>query len=230
MRQPIKLQESIPPNEPASDEVFAAILRNFDYSSDPLNVKIEKILTAGDWTREHISFDSGDGKRIELLLYLPDSKASRHRTMIYWPSSLAVLLPSLDNFSLHVKFMLRSGWAVAMPVFEQTFHRGDGKFTSTSTVAGRDLLIRQVREMRRSIDYLETRPDLDTGALAYYGFSWGGTLGPIALAAEPRLKVAILNQAGLYGGRNYDVDLAHYLPRVTQPVLQFNGRFDTTFP
>jgi pimeloyl-ACP methyl ester carboxylesterase len=149
--------------------------------------------------------------------------------MFYWPSALAKLLTSLDDYRLPLDFMLRSGWAVAMPVFERTFHRGDGRFVPYSTIAGRDLTIRHIREMRRAIDYLETRPDMDTESLAYYGFSWGGAMGPIALTAEPRLKVAILNQAGVSDTRHYDIDMAHYLPRVRQPVLQFNGRFDTNF-
>lgn len=100
---------------------------------------------------------------------------------------------------------------------------------STQTVVGRDLLIRQVREMRRTIDYLETRADMDTESLVYYGFSWGAINGPLALTAETRIKVGIFNQAGLDGGRQEDIKVVHYLPRVKQPVLQFNGRYDTNF-
>jgi hypothetical protein len=229
LRRPVVPQAPVQANEIASDEVFEALLRNFDYSSDPLNAKIEETLEIENTAVQRISLDSGDGQRSELLLYLPDTDTSRHRTLVYWPSSLAIMMTSLENFSLHVSFMLRSGWAVAMPIFERTFHRGSGQFPSTRTIAGRDLAVRHVRELRRIIDYLETRPDLDTDSLAYYGFSWGGSQGPLALATEPRLKVAILNQAGLRSGHFYDIDPVHYLPRVNQPVLQFNGRFDTNF-
>jgi formylglycine-generating enzyme required for sulfatase activity len=229
LRQPVQPKDKIEVIAAASDEAFAAMLRNFDYSSDPLNASIDDTISIRNWTRQQISFDRGDGERIELLLYLPDSNASRHRVMIFWPSALAKLLASLDDFRLHLDFMLRAGWAVAMPVFEQTFHRGDGRFVSYRAVSGRDLTIRHVREMRRAIDYLETRPDMDTESLAFYGFSWGAALGPIALTAEPRLKVAILNQAGVSNSRHYDITISHYLPRVRQPVLQFNGRFDTNF-
>ncbi len=229
LRRPVAPRAPVQANETASEEVFEALLRNFDYSSDPLNARIEETLSIENTAVQRISLDSGDGQRSELLLYLPDTDTSRHRTLVYWPSSLAIMMKSLDNFSLHVSFMVRSGWAVAMPIFERTFHRGNGQFPSRRTIAGRDLAVRHVRELRRIIDYLETRPDLDTASLAYYGFSWGGTQGPLALAAEPRLKVGILNQAGLRSGRVYDIDPVHYLPRVKQPVLQFNGRFDTNF-
>lgn len=229
LRKPLKPWAATPLIEPASDEVFAAMLRNYEDSSAPLNARIDETVNIRNRNRQRISFDRGDGERIELLLYLPDSDASRHPAMIFWPSSLAIVLTSLDNYRMHLDFMLNSGWAVALPIFEGTFHRGNGQYTSTTTIAGRDLTIRQVREFRRAIDYLETRPDMDTEALAFCGFSWGGVAGPIALAVESRIKVAILNQAGIFAGRNYDIDLAHYLPRVHQPVLQFNGRFDTNF-
>ena len=80
-----------------------------------------------------------------------------------------------------------------------------------------------------AIDYLEDRQDIDSEALAFYGFSWGGRLGPIALAVEPRLKVGVLNQAGLQHLKTPETSVLNYLPRVKVPVLQCNGRYDTDF-
>ena len=37
-----------------------------------------------------------------------------------------------------------------------------------------DSLRRLVNDLRRTIDYLQTRNDLNTGAIGYYGLSWGG--------------------------------------------------------
>jgi hypothetical protein len=229
------LQQAVNPDEkpvittPASDEVFAAFLSNFDQGVEPLNASIDGLESAGQWTRQRISFDRGDGERIDLLLYLPDSDAGRNPVMLFWPSSLARMLTSLDNYRMPLDFLLRNGWAVALPVLEATYYRDRAPAARASAVARRDQFIRQVREMRRTIDYLETRPDLDTGKLGFYGFSWGGGVGPIMLAVEPRLKVGVLNQAGYWVGSSYDIDLAHYLPRVRQPVLQFNGYFDETY-
>lgn len=229
------LERAIEPEEPLevpapmSDEAFTAVLRNFEQSPAPLNATVDGVESMVEWDRQHISLDSGEGQRTELLLYLPHGTGGRHRTVIYWPSSLAVSLTSLDQFHLPVEFMLRAGWAVAMPIFEGTFHRGTGQFLSPLTVAGRDRLIRQVREMRRVLDYLEARPDIDRDSFVYYGYSWGGYLGPMALTVEPRLKVGILNQAGLVHPGFADLHPINYLHRVRQPVLQFNGRYDTNF-
>lgn len=69
------------------------------------------------------------------------------------------------------------------------------------------------------------------GAIAgYYGVSWGGLIGPIALAVEPRIKVAVLNSGGYYVTRpsRPEVDAANYAPRVRIPVLMVNGAYDNT--
>jgi dienelactone hydrolase len=49
----------------------------------------------------------------------------------------------------------------------------------------------QANDLQRSIDYLETRGDIDT-KLAFFGISWGGIQGSIMLALEERFQVAVL--------------------------------------
>lgn len=44
----------------------------------------------------------------------------------------------------------------------------------------RDLTIQQVRDLRRSIDYLEAREDVDPDRLAYLGVSFGARLASIS--------------------------------------------------
>lgn len=83
----------------------------------------------------------------------------------------------------------------------------------------------------RTIDYLETRQDLDTTKLGYFGVSWGGMLVGLMPAAEPRLKPAVLLVAGLSQNPVLpEADPFNFLPRITIPVLMLNGRFDHFFP
>jgi eukaryotic-like serine/threonine-protein kinase len=83
----------------------------------------------------------------------------------------------------------------------------------------------------RTLDYLGTRTDMDTTRLAYLGFSWGGRLGGIILATEPRFDAAVLTVAGLnFRPAQPEVDDINYMPRVHTPVLMLNGRHDNTFP
>jgi dipeptidyl aminopeptidase/acylaminoacyl peptidase len=87
-----------------------------------------------------------------------------------------------------------------------------------------------IKDFRRSIDYLETRPDIDNSKLGYYGFSWGGLMGGIIPAVEDRLKVNILIVGGLRGKSLPEIDQINYLPRIKIPTLMLNGKYDFTFP
>jgi len=216
--------------EAASDEAFASILRNYEYSTAPMNASVDESTLIRGFIRHRISFDIDEGgDRMHLYLYLPDEGDARRPVMYYMASAHAFYLTSIEEFRLHLDFMLKRGWAVVVPVLDHMFERGTGIPSAPTGIEYRDQFVRWMREIRRSLDYLEARADLDMDTLAYYGFSWGGRLGAAALAIEPRFEVGILNQAGIGLLRHYDTLEEHYLPRVTQPVLQFNGRFDSDF-
>ncbi len=147
-------------------------------------------------------------------------------------------MASVDQLRLQLDFAVKNGRAVAFPIYKGTFERRLPEPPSWETVAGRDLTIQMIKDLRRSIDYLETREDIDAETLAYYGHSGGGVRGALALAVEPRLRVGILNQAGfpiqagrpIGPGQPPETDVINFLPRVDVPVLQLNGEFDTGFP
>ncbi len=230
------LRDDLPPAEkmfvgrPVSDDVYTAFRNNFDYDPAPLNAIVEATEKVGPWTREFVTFDASYGsERVGLYLYLPDNKNSRHQAVFWWGGMGMQFVESIDTFRTPLDFVLKNGRAVAVPVLKGTFSRRVSEPVSWETLAGRDLAIQQVKDMRRVIDYLETRPDIDADAIAYFGFSWGGRLGAIALAVEERLKVGILDQTGLQHLEVPEINVVNYLPRVKVPVLQFNGIYDTDF-
>lgn len=230
LRMPVTASEGVTVADPVSDEVFAAYQNLFDYDQGPLNAATEEKLTERYWTRERITIASGTADvRMPIYLYMPNRGPSRHQVILYWPTTGALILDSIDQLMFQLDFVLKNGRAVAFPVLDGTFERRQTGFPDWRTVAGRDLVIRQMRDLRRTIDYLESRADIDANAVAFYGFSWGGRLGPIAMAVEPRIKVGVLNQAGLQHPLMPETSALNYLPRVTVPVLQFNGRYDTDF-
>jgi dienelactone hydrolase len=57
-------------------------------------------------------------------------------------------------------------------------------------------MIQRGKEIRRTIDYLETRPDIDASRVAFYGISLGAQMGPMFLAIEPRFKTGVLFSGG----------------------------------
>jgi cephalosporin-C deacetylase-like acetyl esterase len=88
------------------------------------------------------------------------------------------------------------------------------------------------KDLGRSIDYLETRPDIDKSRLAYLGVSQGSAYGVILAALERRLKTVVFLDGGLFQQLVpvSGVDQIDFAPRLTRPVLMINGRFDATFP
>ena len=88
-----------------------------------------------------------------------------------------------------------------------------------------------MKDLSRTIDYLETRGDLNAGALGYYGVSWGAAHAVRVVAVEDRIKAAVFVDGGLqpYSFERPERDPVHYLPRITIPVLMLNGRYDSRF-
>jgi dienelactone hydrolase len=87
------------------------------------------------------------------------------------------------------------------------------------------------KDLSRSIDYLETRDDIDSERIAYYGMSWGATLGPLMLAVEGRLDAGVFVVGGIpHSEVPRSFDTALYAQRVKAPVLMVNGREDVFLP
>jgi len=132
-----------------------------------------------------------------------------------------------------IDFILKSGRAVLWPLYKGTYERGDDLkwyFPDTST-SYRDHVIQCSKDLSRSIDYLESRPDIDRNKLGFYGYSWGACMGGILPALEDRFKVSVLMGAGFYLQKaRPEVDQTNFAPRVTIPTLMVDGRYDLTFP
>ena len=229
-RREIELFAPLPIPDPVSDEVFTALMSDFEYDKGELNAQIEEESESRYWTRQRISFDGEAGEdRTIVYLYLPHGNRSRHQTILFWPGASTQVTESVDDMKFSLDFLLRNGRAVALPVMKGMFERRLIPRPDWTTHSGRNIAIDEVREFRRVIDYLETRQDIQADNLGYYGHSWGGRMGAIVLTVEPRLKAGVLNQAGINAGDNHDINVVHYLPHVLVPVLHFSGLFDTDF-
>ena len=129
---------------------------------------------------------------------------------------------------------MRSGRAVLYPIYKSAFERGDGYSPFNPTTTWNDhkehILIWR-KELGRSIDYLETRSDIDCERLCYYGSSWGSLMAPVYLAVEKRFKTGVLILGGLPTWEwPAEIDAINFAPRITIPILMLNGKYDYMFP
>src|SRR5439155_9316384 len=116
--------------------------------------------------------------------------------------------------------------------YKSHYERGDElkDDVPNSTALYRDHVIDWSKDLGRTIDYIETRKDLDHEKLAYYGVDTGAYLGNILPSLEKRIKVLVLAGGGFYLGKKLpEVDEINFAPRVTAPTLMINGRYDFFF-
>ncbi len=220
---------------PVSDDVFAFFLRQFHYDRAPLDAKViaDQPFMAGRWQTIELAAAYG-GERMQAHLFLPARGRPPYQTVILFPGSLALHNRSFTLAEVQrVDWIVKSGRALLLPIYKATYERGD-EMTSDypePTAFYKDHVIMWARDLGRAIDYVETRPDLDAGRIAYFGTSWGGMLGAILPAVEKRIRANVLYVAGLSFQRPLpEVDAVHYVTRVTQPTLMLNGELDFFFP
>jgi len=222
---------------PVDEATFRAFVALYDYDHTPLNAKVvARDSSNADWVREEVEFDvPGDSIRMAALIFLPRRVAPPFQTVVLYPASDALFLPDRRAPSMsYADYYVRSGRALVYPIYEHTYGRGpslEGDDNPDGTIAHRDRMIRWAREMRRSIDYAASRPDIDTTRFAFAGTSWGGRTAGVLLALEPRFKVAVLNVPGLSMlPMRPEEDPVNFLPRIRIPVLMLSGRYDSSFP
>jgi formylglycine-generating enzyme required for sulfatase activity/dienelactone hydrolase len=219
---------------PVSDAVFSVVRRMYEYDRGPLDAKVVETVDEGDWIRELVRMNAAyAGDSLLVYLYRPKSVVKPHPAVMLFPGSNAIRDRPANLPWRLIDFIIKSGRTVVLPVYKGTYQRSDSLFTDVQDTTNfyRDHVIMWAKDLRRGVDYLETRPDITTNQLAYYGVSWGGAMGAVMPAVEPRLKVSVLYVAGLdFERARPEVDPINFLSRVTIPTLMLNGRYDFFFP
>lgn len=222
--------------KPVDDKIFEIYRQQFLYDKKPLNEKVEARLDDESWTAEKITFDAGyNNERVQAWLYLPKGFKPPYQVVLFYPGSNDIYSKTYDPVSVNgrIDFILKSGRAVMRPIYKGTSERHDELKSDLpdESVFYKDHLIMWRKDIGRSIDYLETRKDIQTDKLGYLGWSWGGYMGGIMPAIEKRFKAIVLNVGGMVMNKSLpEADQLNYLSRVTQPVLMLNGKHDLFFP
>ncbi len=220
-----------------SPVVFETLRQQYDYDHTPLNAKVDRRdTTPSSWVLEHVSFDAAYGhERVPALLFIPKGSHPPYQTIVYFPGDNGFDIASSASLASGplIDFFVKSGRAVMLPIFKGTYERRDSMTRSipNSSVQYRDHVVMWAKDVRRSMDYLATRADIDTARFAYFGVSWGGRIGGLVPAVEPRFKAVILFIAGLrMQPARPEADPFNFLQHITVPVLMLNGKYDYYFP
>jgi hypothetical protein len=219
--------------KPVSDAIFRIYQGLYSYDQTPLDAKIESADDSSPyWRRERISFKAAyNNERVIAFLYLPKNVPPPYQTVVHFPGSEARDFHTFTDLNLfNLDFLMKSGRAVLLPVYKGTYERITHRTTPGSSEE-RDESIQRSKDLRRSLDYLDTRSDIDQDRLAFYGFSWGGGEGSVNLAIESRFKTAVLADGGCDPHKTLpEIDPINFAPHITIPILMINGRYDFVIP
>jgi formylglycine-generating enzyme required for sulfatase activity/dienelactone hydrolase len=222
--------------KPVADDVFKAYAALYAYDKGELNAQVEATSSMESSSLEKVTFDAAYGhERVTAYLFLPKNASPPFQTVVYFPGVFAFVDDKLDLSSVEETrgFLLKSCRALIFPICKGMYERRDGFVPGTGRPAsGRDHVIAWAKDLSRSLDYLETRKDIDGTKVAYFGDSLGGIQGALLPAIEKRIKAAILSSGGLSLTAHPlpEADPFNFVTHVTIPVLMLSGRYDASFP
>ena len=228
-------------DKPVGDDLYAVYKALYAYDRGPLDPQVETLPETDYWRAELVSIAAAYGhERVPVFLLLPKNAAPPYQPIIWFPGGYAFgVLPLGRDLSsapgaAYFNFLTRSGRALVVPVYQGTFQRsvGVGEVPRDDQMnAYRDMVVQWSKDLGRTIDYLETRSDIDVGKIGYYGISAGAHGALPIVAVEPRFKAVVLLSGGLPARRlPPEADPMNFAPHITAPTLMLNGRDDFIFP
>ncbi len=191
----------------APDDVQALRLALYDYDTKlPLEatlgpapaVKNEPPKLKALRSRDLVKFTSANDQRVTGILALPLSGPK--------PRGVVILLAGSgghkDTDYVRLASDMFNSMGLATLSIDAQYH-GDrarkgrsGDIHLIHDPTSRDAWIQTVRDLRRSVDYLCSRADVDPSRIGFLGFSQGAMIGGTFIGVEPRIKAACLAVGG----------------------------------
>lgn len=234
---PLRLVAETPTYTPVDDATFRGLRAHYEYDPIPLEPVVESRTEGAAWTLERITYNGPAGERVLAYLFLPRTGTPPYQTLVYVPSSAAFFgNNSAALAERDLAPLIRAGRAVFTVVMkgmtEREYPPGH-ESPRTNSVAFRDEMVLRAIELRLGLDYLATRDDIDTDALAYVAVSWGAGSRLVFAAVDDRFRATILIGAGIDERVHPTLPEAsniNFAPRIRGPKLVLNGREDEEHP
>jgi formylglycine-generating enzyme required for sulfatase activity/dienelactone hydrolase len=244
LREPIDLaRPRRDPNQmPVSDDVYAALANQFAYRRSDLGATEPVIVDrTEDWVLQRFSINAGyAGERLDVLLFLPTQARPPYQALVYFGGIGEYQMPqSLDSVrepgfsAVPLEYIVKSGRAFIQPAYQGSYARFKSPWNAADQVRNEREWIERRWDLGRTLDYLETRADIDVSKIGYLGVSFGASAAVPLVALESRLRLALFLSGGMPSQRESPtalVDPVNYAPRIKIPVLMVNGLYDYIFP
>lgn len=194
----------------------------------PLNADVKPLDEERSAVRYSLTYDSVHDQRVSAILALPKRFAA--------PYPVALLVHGSgghkDTSYIHWASSALTAQGYATLALDTQYHGArarpgrSGEIHMPDSYTMRDAWVQSVVDLRRAVDYLESRPDIAKSKIGYLGFSQGAMLGSVLGGVEARIACFCLAVPG--GGfvnivqhiDRYPVLKEHWPIQVTPEVMQ----------
>ena len=214
----------------AGDEAYRIFAGLHQYTPGELDSRMEHADDSSRyWTHQTVSFKAAYGNdRVLAHLFLPKNALPPYQVVIVFGGVTVDSVKRLEDFGYPYEFLIRSGRAVMIPAYWGTLERGPSPWGLPPNEE-RERSLKLYWDLARSVDYLQSRPDIDVGKLGYYGLSYGAIHAIRFLALDKRFKASALVSAGALN-LPPEVNSWNFAPRYRVPTLMVNGKQDFLTP
>jgi len=234
----IEIKEEIPVYTPSSDASFNNWLKYYHYEKTSLDPQIVEVKETAEWRREKITFNGADGERAIAYLYLPKNFPRPLQVLHLVPASdvengLRSLPESMEDWLAPFIKSGRAAFGVVIKDYSERLRPEGYTEPEPTTVEYREKIVNWITDLRRGLDYLETRNDVDASRIAFFGPSSGARIGLILAAVENRYASVLLLGAGLrksYVPWIAEANPINFAPHVRATKLMIHGRYDEVLP
>jgi len=222
-------------SKPVDDKTYQIYAAYHRYQSSELEPSVDQTDNSSPyWTRQTVSFRAAyhTNDRVIAHLFLPKNAVPPYQVVIVFGGADIMTGKHWENLQYGgypYEFLIRSGRAVMIPAYWGTLERGPSEMFLPDQEE-RDRALKWSWDLSRSVDFLQTRPDIDATKLGFYAISWGACHAPRLLAVDTRFKAAALLSGGLLPDQPAEVDSWNFAPRYRVPTLMVNGKQDFIIP
>lgn len=158
-----------------------------DDPRQPLNIEESLSVDRGNFTEMTLSYASPMGGRVPATLMVPDGDGPFAGLILMHGQSL-----SRQRWLPWGRLYAEAGAVVIL--IDGPQHRPQPRSQPVVTFTARDRggQIQLIRDLRRAVDLLVSRSDVDPDRLAYVGYSYGGAMGGLLAGVEHRLRAYAL--------------------------------------
>lgn len=234
----IEIKNEIPVYPVSSEADFKKWARYYEYDKTPLDPQVVDVAETPDWRREKITFNGADGERAIAYLYLPKNYPRPLQVIHFVPAGdvaggMRSLSASMEDRVAPLIKSGRAAFGVVIKGYIERLNPPDYVRPDPQTVEYRERSVNWITDVRRGLDYLETRNEIDSTRIAFYGPSTGAKMGLILAAVEPRYRSICLAGAGVLTQDLQVIAEAnpiYFAPHIRAPKLILQGRYDEDTP